>query len=129
MREKYGISLIYLKVIVVDPPEEVEICEMEMFSGSEKGEEEIIDVVHHKMAAAKGEIDSDEEDDLLESCITRVQAMLLCEQLAGAVLEYGEAEDIFEFSKQLCRFHAHLRQQEFNKVKQTTLDRYMQRAA
>ncbi|KAF9228902.1 hypothetical protein BS17DRAFT_772696, partial [Gyrodon lividus] len=46
------------------------------------------------MAVARGkviEIDSDEEDNL-EPCITRVQAMALCEQLAGAVLEYGEAE-------------------------------------
>lgn len=46
------------------------------------------------------------QDDLLESCITRVQAMSLYEQLAGAVLEYGETEDIFEFLKQLCHFCA-----------------------
>ncbi|KAF9220181.1 hypothetical protein BS17DRAFT_759942 [Gyrodon lividus] len=96
---------------VLDPPEEVEICEVEIFMSGEKGEEEIIDTVQHKMAVARGEvieIDSDEEDNL-EPCITRAQAMVLCEQLAGAVLEYGEAEDLSELSKQLCRFRAHLR--------------------
>ena len=51
--------------------------------------------------------------------------MSLCEQLAGAVLEYGEAEDIFELSKRLCRFRAHLRRQEFANAKQTTLDAYI----
>ncbi|KAG8221639.1 hypothetical protein J3R82DRAFT_1918, partial [Butyriboletus roseoflavus] len=53
--------------------------------------------------------------------VTRVQAMTLCEQHAGVVLEYAEAEDIFKLSKQLCRFHAHLQRQEFNNAKQTTL--------
>ncbi|KAF9219087.1 hypothetical protein BS17DRAFT_789995, partial [Gyrodon lividus] len=61
------------------------------------------------MAVARGkviEIDSDEEDNL-EPCITRVQAMVLCEQLAGAVLEYGEER------------------QEFANAKQRTLDTYV----
>ena len=70
------------------------------------------------------EIDLDEEDSP-DPCITRVQAMLLCEQLAGAVLEYGEAEDIFELSKRLCCFRAHLWQQKFANAKQTTLDAYI----
>ncbi|KAF9220550.1 hypothetical protein BS17DRAFT_759531 [Gyrodon lividus] len=112
---------------VLDPPEEVEIHEVEIFSSGKKGEEEIIDAVQHEMAVARGkviEIDSDEEDNL-EPCITRVQAMVLCEQLAGAVLEYGEAEDLSELSKQLCRFRAHLRRQEFANAKQRTLDTYV----
>ncbi|KAF9220290.1 hypothetical protein BS17DRAFT_787863, partial [Gyrodon lividus] len=70
------------------------------------------------------EIDSDEEDNL-EPCITRVQAMVLCEQLAGVVLKYGEAEDLSELSKQLCCFHAHLRRQEFANAKQRTLNTYV----
>ncbi|KAI9457058.1 hypothetical protein HD554DRAFT_2042447 [Boletus coccyginus] len=112
---------------VLDPPEEVEIREIENFSSGEKGEQEIIDAVHHEMAVASGEvieIDSDEEDSP-DPSITRVQAMALCEQLAGAVKEYGEAEDIFELLKQLCHFRAHLRRREFVNAKQTTLDVYV----
>ena len=60
------------------------------------------------------------EDNLLEPCITRVQAVSLCKQLAGAVLEYHEAGDIFKFSKQLCHFGAHMQQQDLNNVKQMT---------
>ncbi|KAH0833048.1 hypothetical protein J3R83DRAFT_12039 [Lanmaoa asiatica] len=76
---------------VLGPPEEVEIREMDIFSSSEKGEE-IVDVVCHKIAVARGDVikvDSDEEDN--PPCVTRVQAMTLCKQLAGVVLEYGEA--------------------------------------
>ena len=95
---------------VLDPPEEIEIREMGIFSNGEKGEDEIVDAVRHEMAAARGEvieIDSDDEDSP-NPCITRVQTMALCEQLAGAVLEYGKAEDIFKFSRQLCCFRASL---------------------
>ena len=112
---------------VLDPPEEVEIREIEVFSSGEKGEQEIVDAVHHEMAVARGEvieIDSDEEDSP-DPCITRVQAMALCEELAGVVSEYGEGDDIFELSKQLCRFRGHLRRQEFANAKQTTLDAYI----
>jgi len=62
-----------------------------------------------KMAVARGgvfEIDLNEEDSP-DLCITRVQA--LCEQLAGVMSEYGEADDIFELSKQLCHFRGHSR--------------------
>ena len=100
---------------------------MEIFSNGEKGEDKIVDAVRHEMAAARGEvikIDSDDKDSP-DPCITRVQTMALCEQFAGAVLEYREAEDIFEFSRQLCHFHACLRRQEFANVKQMTLDRYI----
>ncbi|KAH0830432.1 hypothetical protein J3R83DRAFT_1827 [Lanmaoa asiatica] len=94
---------------VLGPPEEVEIREMNIFSSSKKGEE-IVDVVCHKIVVARSDVikvDSDEEDN--PPCVTRVQAMTLCKQLAGAVLEHGEVEDVFELSKQLCRYRAHLR--------------------
>ena len=112
---------------VLDPFKEIEICEMGIFSNGEKGEDEIVDAVCHEMAAARSkviEIDSDDEDSP-DPCITRVQTMALCEQLAGAMLEYGEAEDIFEFSRQLCCFCACLQWQEFADAKQRTLDRYI----
>lgn len=51
------------------------------------------------------ETDSNKEDQL---CVARVQAMTLCKQLAGVVLEYGKAKDIFELSKQLSHCHTHL---------------------
>lgn len=55
---------------------------MDIFLNGEKGEDKIVDAVHHEMAVARGEaieIDSDEEDDRPEPHITRVQAMALCE--------------------------------------------------
>jgi hypothetical protein len=100
---------------------------MEVFSTGETGETKIVDAVHHEIAVVRGEvieIDSDEEDNP-EPCIMRAQAMALCEKLAGAVLEYGEAEDISELSKRLCHFHGHLRREEFANAKQVTLDSYV----
>ena len=77
------------------------------------------------MAVARGEvieINSDEKD-VPDLCITRIQAMALCEQLAGTVLKYyDEADDTPKLSKQLCGFHGHPWRQEFANVKQTILD-------
>ncbi|KAF9226429.1 hypothetical protein BS17DRAFT_765414 [Gyrodon lividus] len=111
---------------LLDPSEEAKICEMDLFTIGEKGEKEIVEMVEHEMAVARGEvieIDSDEDEDLLGPCITRIQAMTLCEQLERAVLEYGEGEDL-ALSRQLCRFCAHLWGHEFTSMKQTTLDKH-----
>ncbi|KAF9233733.1 hypothetical protein BU15DRAFT_66351 [Melanogaster broomeanus] len=61
---------------LLDPPEEAEIREMDLAR-------EIVEMVEHEMAVARGEvieIDSDEDEDLVGLCITRIQAMTLCEQ-------------------------------------------------
>ncbi|KIK77588.1 hypothetical protein PAXRUDRAFT_777200 [Paxillus rubicundulus Ve08.2h10] len=111
---------------LLDPPEEAEIREMDLFTIGEKGKKEIVEMVEHEMAVVRGEvikIDLDKDKDLVGPCITRIQAMTLCEQLERAVLEYGEGENL-ALSRQLCRFHAHLQGQEFTSMKQTTLDKH-----
>ncbi|KIK73282.1 hypothetical protein PAXRUDRAFT_604742 [Paxillus rubicundulus Ve08.2h10] len=111
---------------LLDPPEEAEIREMDLFTIGEKGEKEIVEMVEHEMAVARGEvieINSDSDEDLVGPCITRIQMMTLCEQLERAVLEYGEGEDL-ALSRQLCCFRAHLRGQEFTSMKQMTLDKH-----
>ncbi|KIK82072.1 hypothetical protein PAXRUDRAFT_805617 [Paxillus rubicundulus Ve08.2h10] len=53
---------------LLDPPEEAEIREMDLFTIGEKGEKEIVEMVEHEMAVARGEvieIDSDEDEDLV----------------------------------------------------------------
>ncbi|KAF8439861.1 hypothetical protein L210DRAFT_3540641 [Boletus edulis BED1] len=108
---------------LLDPPEEMEIREAELFPTGEKGKEEIVNPVQHEMAVARGEvteIDSDEDEDPVEQCVTRVKAMQLCEELEKAVLEYADGEDL-GLLKQLCCFRAQLRKQQFTGMRQTTL--------
>ncbi|KIK75628.1 hypothetical protein PAXRUDRAFT_18825 [Paxillus rubicundulus Ve08.2h10] len=83
---------------LLDPPEEAEIRKMDLFTIGEKGKKEIVEMVEHETAVARGEvikIDLDEDEDLVGLCITRIQAMTLCEQLGRAVLEYEDHSSIF----------------------------------
>ncbi|KAF8426457.1 hypothetical protein L210DRAFT_3741401 [Boletus edulis BED1] len=63
---------------------------------------------------------SDEDEDPVEQCVTRVEAMQLCKELEKAVLEYADGEDL-GLLKQLCCCRAQLRKQQFASMRQVAL--------
>ncbi|KAF8228279.1 hypothetical protein L208DRAFT_1404091, partial [Tricholoma matsutake] len=89
---------------LVDPVEECEIGDsLYRFEG---GDAEIVAVVQHEMAVARGDVieledsDDDAEDD--------VEVIKLCEVLEKACLSYGDADFSLELPHQLCKYRAKL---------------------
>ena len=111
---------------LVNPVEECEIGDsLYRFEG---GDAEIVAVVQHEMAVARGDVieledsEDDSEDD--EDVPTRGEVVKLCEVLEKACLSYGDADFSLELPHQLHKYRAKLQQDALLDSTQTSLDSY-----
>jgi hypothetical protein len=112
---------------LVDPVEEREIGDSPYrFEG---GDAEIVAVVQHEMAVARGDVieledsEDDAEDDV-EDVPTRGEVIKLCEVLEKACLSYGDADFSLELPHQLRKYRAKLQRDALLDSTQTSLDSY-----
>jgi len=95
----------------------------------EGGDAEIVAVVQHEMAVARGDVieledsEDDGEDDV-EDVPTRGEVIKLCEVLEKACLSYGDADFSLELPHQLRKYRAKLQRAALLDSIQTSLDSY-----
>ena len=94
---------------LIDPVEECKIGDS--LYRFEDGDAEIVAVVQHEMAVARGDVIElkDSEDDAEDVDVpTQGEVIKLCEVLEKACLSYGDVDFSLELPHQLCKYRAKL---------------------
>ena len=116
---------------MLNPAEEMVVGDLQYrFEG---GDKEIVELVQHEIAVAKGEVmelDSSDDEDKgeleLEASVDDV--IRLCQQMEGLCLRFDSNDKSLSLAQRLCQYCVDLKRVQLTSAKQTTLEEYMKPA-